>query len=613
MQEDWQAVDPEGLLGPPAAFEGHVEGLDPEAAASEQREVVDEARFKPMAIFETLNHEGLRARMVEFQRLAASAAAVPRGRAALALACAAGRRPQRSGGAEGSGRAGLGEAYEPPRRAVSWLRPEDEALMDEDEERNAEQAARNLEVRRLLRRGRRQRQGSAEAEAAPEAFMAVTEAKGGAKPASSSSGQPPWFVARPGIDNVVLRLHEELLDFQEFMRHTDEEAQTRQEWVRTIGETCRSMWPSCQVRVFGSFYTGLSLPNGDVDVAVLDVPCKNTTAMKMLANALLARGQISWLELIESAKVPIVKVRSQASGLRADIVFNQPDGIATSKFVRKRLKEMPQMRPLAVFLKYFLLQRGLHETYTGGMGSYLFCNVLLHFMQRHPSLRNKRTYEATSLGHLLFDFFKYYGSEFNYDANGISVVDDGKVFNRAQRGWGTGGRKGGKGGKGGGKGGGVSLCLESPLVPGVDLGGACFRMSILKNLFLHGFHCLCHLFVHRAPADSSLLCPMLLDPAHPVIADRYRLMSEQPAALPGVPRSGSNLSLAASLEVPQDVVAEDRDCDGALQEHDSDVPVCVEDEEDFDLADHGGSQAAKRRRLRRTSPRAPRRVWEQPA
>merc|ERR1719188_2783353 len=131
--------------------------------------------------------------------------------------------------------------------------------------------------------------------------------------------------------------------------------------------------------------------------------------MKRLANKLLGDGEISWLEIIESAKVPIVKVRARASGLRADIVFNKSDGIATSSFVKDRCDEYPQMRPLLVFLKYFLLQRGLHETFTGGMGSYLLSNVVLHFLQRHPAKNNEKHYRATSLAHYLFDFFRYYG------------------------------------------------------------------------------------------------------------------------------------------------------------------------------------------------------------
>lgn len=425
--------------------------------------------------------------------------------------------------------------------ATGWMRAVDAAYAAEDEEGNQEQAERNSQMRSLLQQRRSQRPVEARA-VAPEEVMTLA-AKQGEDAAERGGGlgvgaaaeecRPGWFVERLDMENPVLRLHEELLDFAEFVTHNKAEARARKQWVKTISIACRRLWPECKVRVFGSFSTGLSLCNGDVDLAVLDVPARPGPAMKMLADLLLADGAISWLEIIESAKVPIIKLRAQASGLRADVCFNLPDGLATSKFIRERCEEYPQMRPLLLFLKYFLLQRGLHETYTGGMGSYLLCNVVLHFLQRHPSKRDNRHYAATSLGHLLFDFMKYYGQEFKYESTGISVRDGGYTFDKTQRAW-RGNRRAG---------GGACLSLESPLGPPNDIGGPCFRMAILRNLFQHALNCMSHLYVTRASPKASLLCPLLLDPTHPVIAGRHKLMAEQPAALPGLVRQASGGSL----------------------------------------------------------------------
>ena len=61
------------------------------------------------------------------------------------------------------------------------------------------------------------------------------------------SNAPPWFEPRPSIEHVLLRLHEELLDFGAFMEHSQEEVEARRNWVRTIGAACRALWPECQV------------------------------------------------------------------------------------------------------------------------------------------------------------------------------------------------------------------------------------------------------------------------------------------------------------------------------------------------------------------------------
>jgi len=422
----------------------------------------------------------------------------------------------------------------------AWLRPEDAQFAAADAEDNEAQALRNAQMRDMLQRRRLERDAGPES-AAPEEFMSLSTAGGGGsssscRPEVPEKGEapcrPPWFVERPHLENTVLRLHEELLDFVKFMSHTAAEERARKRWVKTIANTCRALWSDCQVKVFGSYSTGLSLPNGDVDIAVLDVPDAAPKAMKMLANRLLADGEISWLEIIESAKVPVVKVRAQASGIRADIVFNQPDGIETSRFVRERCEEFPQMRPMLVFLKYFLMQRGLHETYTGGMGSYLLCNVVLHFLQRHPSKRNAKHYRATSLGHYLYDFLKYFGKEFAYETKGISVLDGGCTFDKAKSVFVNANRRGDHSAR---------LCLESPLGHALDLGAPCFRIAVIKNLFIHGLQCLSHLLVTRPGPEASLLCPLLLDPAHPVIASRLQLVAAQPVALPGLARSSSDL------------------------------------------------------------------------
>lgn len=426
---------------------------------------------------------------------------------------------------------------EPPVKRLSCLREEDEAFFEEDEHRNQEQAERNATMRAwLLERRHRVEAEPSQKPTALDEFVTV-DRPAPSRPASEDD-QPPWFVMRPSIDNPVLRLHEELLDFFDFMQHTPHELTARREWVQTVTDCCRELWPGCKVRVFGSFYTGLSLPNGDVDIAVTDVPCKQGTAMKILADRMLANGDVSWLEIIESAKVPVVKLRSQACGLRADIVINVADGIDSSKYVRDRLKEYPQMRPMLVFLKYFLLQRGLHETFTGGMGSYLLCNVVLHFLQRHPARHNPRQYLSTSLGHLLFDFLKYYGQEFQYERQCISVAEGGNTFNKSDRGF-----------KGKGKGKGKQLCVESPLDSTVDLGAACFKMPVLRNLFSHSFHCICALYLNRSPPENSMLCPFLLDPKHPVITDRHKLLIEQPVALRGLPRARERAARVADGDV----------------------------------------------------------------
>jgi non-canonical poly(A) RNA polymerase PAPD5/7 len=63
------------------------------------------------------------------------------------------------------------------------------------------------------------------------------------------------------------------------------------------------------------------------------------------------------LQVIRSAKVPIVKFDHRRSGISVDICVNNDSGITTGKLLRKYVREYPPLRPLTMVLKVFLVRR----------------------------------------------------------------------------------------------------------------------------------------------------------------------------------------------------------------------------------------------------------------
>jgi DNA polymerase sigma len=59
------------------------------------------------------------------------------------------------------------------------------------------------------------------------------------------------------ITDPVLALHEELIDFYEFMKDTPEEVSKKERIVTQLEEVAQSIWPDASVVKFGSFATGL--------------------------------------------------------------------------------------------------------------------------------------------------------------------------------------------------------------------------------------------------------------------------------------------------------------------------------------------------------------------
>ncbi len=106
--------------------------------------------------------------------------------------------------------------------------------------------------------------------------------------------------------------------------------------------------------------------------------------------------------------------------------------------------------------------------------------MVLHLLQRHECTHHNGKYRQTSLGHLLIDFFRYYGREFNYQKYGISVRQgQPPLFDKYERGGDFTPRTDAKA---------RNLSLESPLAPEMDIGGKAYNMKTIKLVQDHAHY-----------------------------------------------------------------------------------------------------------------------------
>ena len=188
-----------------------------------------------------------------------------------------------------------------------------------------------------------------------------------------------------------------------------------------------------------------------------------------------------------------------------DICINNDSGLRTGQIMRKFVRDFPPMRPLCMLLKMFLSQRKLHETYTGGIGSFVLVNdehylhvftyvitpllillshhsqsiMIVSFLQHRKKIcKYNRLHKNTwNLGSLLIEFFYLYGIAFNYNDVGISVLNDGEYFNKRKRDasvWINPSRP-------------QMLSIENPdpLTPNTDLGRNSYLLPRIKRSFEH--------------------------------------------------------------------------------------------------------------------------------
>ena len=74
-----------------------------------------------------------------------------------------------------------------------------------------------------------------------------------------------------------------------------------------------------------------------------------------VAENLTKKRIVSYIEVLSNAKVPIVKFDHYPSGISFDICMNNTSGMDSGKLIRDYVKIYPQLRPLAITLKIYLV------------------------------------------------------------------------------------------------------------------------------------------------------------------------------------------------------------------------------------------------------------------
>ncbi|KAM3872688.1 terminal nucleotidyltransferase 4A-like [Diretmus argenteus] len=279
----------------------------------------------------------------------------------------------------------------------------------------------------------------------------------------------------PGING----LHEEVMDFFNFMSPRPEEEAMRRDVVNRIEGVIKDLWPTARVEIFGSFSTGLYLPTSDIDLVVFGKWVH--PPLQELEQALRKHNVAGPypIKVLDKATVPIIKLTDQETEVKVDISFNVETAVKAAQLIKSYLKMYTVLPPLIFVLKQFLLQRDLNEVFTGGISSYSLILMAINFLQLHPRIDTRRT--NINLGILLIEFFQLYGRDFNYLKMGIRVKNAGAYLAKEEmvKSMGNGSRP-------------SMLCIEDPLQPGNDVGRSSYGVLHVKQVFDFAYMVLSH-------------------------------------------------------------------------------------------------------------------------
>ena len=155
----------------------------------------------------------------------------------------------------------------------------------------------------------------------------------------------PWIKPNSKCHSLkgMLKLHYEILDFYKFIQLTDTEIKLRNKTFNEIKDVIELNFPNYKCSLYGSFITGLSLPNSDIDILITrkDEEKEKINLQKNLLEIytiLKQKNIFKDLEMI-NAKVPIITGLYISTKIHVDI----------SLFIKM---ESTQLKSLIKLLRY---------------------------------------------------------------------------------------------------------------------------------------------------------------------------------------------------------------------------------------------------------------------
>ncbi|ORX54819.1 hypothetical protein BCR36DRAFT_410625 [Piromyces finnis] len=236
---------------------------------------------------------------------------------------------------------------------------------------------------------------------------------------------PPWIQEGKKYSEFGPQmLHEEILDFVKYISPTPEEKYMREYALNKISDVILKLWPNTIVKTFGSYKTNLYLPTSDVDIVIMNEDLFVPSCFFDLEEALEEAGVTSKIEVIDKARIPIIKLVEKETGYHFDISANTESGLKSAKIMEKFLENSGYKQAivaLVLVIKQFLAQRYMNEVYSGGLGSYSVFILVTNFVMMHPCVQNKLVLPQENLGVLLLEFLELFGRVFNIEEVGLGI------------------------------------------------------------------------------------------------------------------------------------------------------------------------------------------------
>ncbi|KAG0256750.1 hypothetical protein BG011_004327 [Mortierella polycephala] len=245
--------------------------------------------------------------------------------------------------------------------------------------------------------------------------------------------------------------------------------------LQRLSNIANEVFGEAEVLPFGSSGNGLALANADMDVCVF----LNTKPgfeevspvefVERIGDRLEKDPEFENILQLTRARVPIVKL-NHVNGIACDIGYQNDLAIWNTRLLRAYCRIDERVRDIVVIVKMWAKRRKINNPYMGSLSSYAYVLLVIHVLQRRGVLPNlqsivvgngnipfwdcqgfnryffedipnlARYWQPTpealgqTVGELLYEFFRYYASEFRY-ANQVVSIRSGGLLTKEAKEW----------------------------------------------------------------------------------------------------------------------------------------------------------------------------------
>ncbi|KAF9191202.1 hypothetical protein BGZ51_007653 [Haplosporangium sp. Z 767] len=245
--------------------------------------------------------------------------------------------------------------------------------------------------------------------------------------------------------------------------------------LQRLSNIANEIFGEAEVLPFGSSGNGLALANADMDVCVFlnakpgFEEVSPVEFVERIGDRLEKDPEFENILQLTRARVPIVKL-NHVNGIACDIGYQNDLAIWNTRLLRAYCRIDERVRDIVVIVKMWAKRRKINNPYTGSLSSYAYALLVIHVLQRRGVLPNLQSIVAgngnipfwdcqgfnryffedipnlarywqptpealgQTVGELLYEFFRYYASEFRY-ANQVVSIRSGGLMTKEAKEW----------------------------------------------------------------------------------------------------------------------------------------------------------------------------------